>query len=428
MDFALFVVLNAVLLIRPEELLPEIAGLRLYLIAITGCLLTAGARLVTVLQPAELARRPITVCVLAVWAAGALSQVVRGQIGLAIEFATEFGKVVLYYLLLISVLDTPNRIRAFLTWIVVFVVVISGLGLLRYHGVIDFAVVQVLERKHSTADDEETVILQLQGTGIYSDPNDLCLILVTAALCALFRSVSAGSLIGRMLWLSPVALFGYAVNLTQSRGGVLGLGLAFLTSAYERLGWRKTLVLTVAMAPAGLLVGGRQGDISLSKGDTAHQRVELWSGGLIVLMTNPVTGIGVGRYPEEVGLVAHNSFVHAYVEEGLLGGTAFLGAFALAAAALHRTSPVGNPTLTRMRPFVLAMAVGYAGGAFSVSRNYVVPTYMVLGLCEAFLRLSRTAAPQWFRFDGRMILGLVGVGVAGLIGLKVVTQMLLSVG
>src|SRR5207302_81154 len=34
MSFALFIVLNAVLLIRPEDLLPEIAGTRLYLIVI----------------------------------------------------------------------------------------------------------------------------------------------------------------------------------------------------------------------------------------------------------------------------------------------------------------------------------------------------------------------------------------------------------
>ena len=37
MSFALFLVLNGVLLIRPEELFPEIAGLRLYLIVIVAC-------------------------------------------------------------------------------------------------------------------------------------------------------------------------------------------------------------------------------------------------------------------------------------------------------------------------------------------------------------------------------------------------------
>ena len=45
MNFAFFVLLNAVLLIRPEELVPDIAGLRLYLIALVLCTLTTLPRL-----------------------------------------------------------------------------------------------------------------------------------------------------------------------------------------------------------------------------------------------------------------------------------------------------------------------------------------------------------------------------------------------
>src|SRR4051794_35891200 len=101
MGFWLFLLLNTVLLIRPEELLPDIAGLRLYLMVISLCVLTAAPQLIDALQPHRLGERPITVCVLGVWCAGILSQVVRGQVGEALDFAGEFGKVVLYYLLLV---------------------------------------------------------------------------------------------------------------------------------------------------------------------------------------------------------------------------------------------------------------------------------------------------------------------------------------
>ena len=371
--------------------------------------------------------RPITVCVLGVWAAGTLSQLGAGQIGLAIDFAAGFGKVMLYYLLLVSVLDTPNRLRAFLGWIVAFVVLITALALLQYHGVIDMDTLKPMARKDYGANqEEENVILQLRATGIYNDPNDLCLLLVCGSLCALYRSVNTSGPIGRLLWLSPIALFGYAVTLTQSRGGLLGLGLAFATWAHGRFGWKRTLLLLVALSPTVLLLGGRQANMNFDKGDTAHERVELWANGLFALMQNPVTGIGVGRYGEEMGLVAHNSFVHAYVEMGFLGGTLFLGAFFLGALGLHRTKPGPNGRLALLRLFVLAIVVGYAGGIFSLSRNYMQQTYMTLGLAEVTLRLMRTNCPDWYRFDKRVIGGLAVLGLMSLIALKIFTNILVK--
>ena len=63
MDFALFIVLNAVLLIRPEDFFPELAGLRLYLVTISLNVLVALPKILRQLHPEELARRPITACV-----------------------------------------------------------------------------------------------------------------------------------------------------------------------------------------------------------------------------------------------------------------------------------------------------------------------------------------------------------------------------
>jgi putative inorganic carbon (hco3(-)) transporter len=430
MDFALFVILNAILLIRPEELQPDIAGLRLYLIVISLTTLSALPRLVQTLHPSELAKSPITVCVLGVWCAGILSQLVRGQFGLAADFAGEFGKVILYYLLLVSIIDTPGRLRAFLGWLIVFVVIISSLGLLQYHGMIDNDALRPLERK--TNFDEETgdyaVVNQLRSTGIYNDPNDLCLILVTGSICALYRATTAGGPALKVLWLAPIGLFGYAVILTQSRGGLLGLMVAVATWAYGRFGWKTGVLISTALLPAMMfLSGGRQTEIGAGS-DTAQARVHLWSEGLVAMMRNPITGIGPGEYAEEMSQVAHNSFVHAYVEMGLVGGSLFLGAFALSAVGPLRVNAGRNPRLLRLRPFLLAIIIGYAGGAFSLSRDYIVPTYMVLGLAEVFTRMAPTVPPTWFRTDGKLVLRILAVGVVGLVVLKVLTQALIVVG
>src|SRR5690242_2799044 len=98
MSFALFIALNAILLIRPEEIEPDIAGLRVYLVVITLNVVTALPALIARLRPDELARRPLTLLVLALLLATFLSQLVQGRVEESLEFSSEFGKVVVYYL------------------------------------------------------------------------------------------------------------------------------------------------------------------------------------------------------------------------------------------------------------------------------------------------------------------------------------------
>ena len=77
-----------------------------------------------------------------------------------------------------------------------------------------------------------------------------------------------------------------------------------------------------------ILFGGRQTNINMGGDDTMQERVQLWSEGLDLFREAPVFGIGYREYAEQVGQVAHNSFVHCYAELGFFGGTIFLAAFA----------------------------------------------------------------------------------------------------
>ncbi|MEO6810104.1 MAG: O-antigen ligase domain-containing protein, partial [Isosphaeraceae bacterium] len=142
------------------------------------------------------------------------------------------------------------------------------------------------------------------------------------------------------------------------------------------------------------LSGGRQTRLSTSEG-TAQGRMMLWIDGIRLLSHSPILGIGAGQYAEELGQVAHNSFVHANVELGLAGGTAFLTLFYLPIRTLQRISPrhaeILDPELARLRPFLMSMIVGYAVGLLSISRCYVVPTYMVAGFAAAYLRMVPVA-------------------------------------
>jgi O-Antigen ligase len=438
MDFALFVVLNAVLLIRPEELYPEIAGLRLYLIVITICLFVALPKILRQFSLDELKQRPITVCVLGLLGAATLSQLARGHLDVVEEFIPEFAKVIAYYLLLVAVIDSPRRFKWFLGFQVAFICVVATLGVLQHHEVIDFeALKPYLQRGVEKDTGEYVESFRMRSTGIFNDPNDLCLILVFGSICCLYQATSLRNRALQVLWLLPIGLFFYALILTQSRGGLLGLLAAVTALCYAKFGWKRTLPLVLLGAPALVLaIGGRQSDINLDGADTGHARIMLWAEGFGLMFSSPnfiLTGIGVMQLAEETGLVAHNSFVHAYVEMGVIGGTLFLGAFVTAMLTLlywpKIKKPRVPPELAAAWPFVIAIVAGYSAGVFSLSRNYTVTTYMCLGIATAFLALTvPQSAPIRYRVSQPWAKSMALVGIAGLVFLKFFTQFALIMG
>jgi hypothetical protein len=416
MSYASLALLTAVLFLRPEELFPELAGTRLYLLSIAAGLVLAAPGVLRQLSPADLRWQPVTLGVFGLLATGVLSHLMRGRTAMAEEFAGEFGKVVLFYLLLVAVLDTRRKLDAYLGWLVALVLGVSALALMQHHGYIDWEALAPVEQADVNDDGEVISYPRLRGTGIFNDPNDLCLALGIGIVCALYRGFETPNLLARLCWLAPIGAFLYAFTLTKSRGGMLGLGAAAVAFVVMRYGTKKGLLLLLVLLPAAAAVfAGRQTNITLGEG-TGQERIRLWSDGLELLFNmNPVTGIGPGEYAEELPQVAHNSFVHAYVETGLVGGTVFLGVFAVAALALRDAARL-EPGLPA---FLFAMAVGYVVGMLSLSRNYVVPTALVLGLATAYLNVAEGDPPDWYRVDARLLKRLAILGVAGLIGVKV---------
>jgi len=428
--FRLFLLLNAVLLLRPEDLWPSLIGLHLYQAVIAVCLIATAPRLVEQFFPRALADRPVTVCVLGFLVAIGLSLAVQGRVGEAAWLGTEFAKVVAYFLLLVAVVDRPERVRAFMGWLVLLVGVLATLALLQFHGMIDVPAMRPVEQaEYDDFGELITSYPRLRSFGLFQDPNDLCLILTAGTLCCLARSTVAWGL-GKVLWLLPIGLFAYALMLTQSRGGLLGLAAGLGALAFVRWGPRLGIPLA-AVGMVGLLAvfGGRQANISLSGSDTAQDRLRLWAEGLTALVRNPVTGIGAGQYEEEMGQVAHNSFVHAFVELGIPGGILYAGMFLVAAWSLYRLPRYANfwvhdEEFTALRPFVLAMVVAWAAGTFSLSRNYVVPTYLVLGLATAYVSVALPDPPEEYRLNRTLVVRLILFGLGLLVFLKLFTQLL----
>lgn len=82
--------------------------------------------------------------------------------------------------------------------------------------------------------------------------------------------------------------------------------------------------------------------------------------------------------------MAHNSFVHAFVELGLVGGSCFLALFHLPFWSLCRPPTAAERgaggDLVGFRPYLAGLLAGYAAGMFSLSRCYSIPTYTKPGI------------------------------------------------
>src|SRR5262249_37798941 len=113
----------------------------------------------------------------------------------------------------------------------------------------------------------------------------------------------------------------------------------------------------------------------------------------------PIFGIGQMDFDDKVGygLVAHNSFVHSWTELGFFGGTAFLSVWYL---PLWRLNQLGSPRhrffdpeQKRLYPYMMVLVTAYAAGMLSISRAYIMPSYLLPGLAVAYLRMTAVHPP-----------------------------------
>ncbi len=114
--FVLFMLVNAVLFIRPSEFVPDIKGLEIYSYLIVPCLLLSFPVLLQQLDLNRLQAAPTTAGVLFFLGAVVLSNLANLNVAESWEHGLIFLKVTLYYLLLVGLVTTPSRLRTFLWW------------------------------------------------------------------------------------------------------------------------------------------------------------------------------------------------------------------------------------------------------------------------------------------------------------------------
>ena len=202
--FALFILLNATLFVRPAEIVPSLEGWPIY--AVIATLAVAIAR-----------RRSFrnSRCVRCSIGRSRLRRCLAGRGGFLAPLQLlhlgrrHRGTGILQGRHLLPAARRRDRQcphSALLGWLVALTVVATGLAVLQYHGLIDIPALAAIEQG---AIDPETgdaiVVMRLVSTGIFNDPNDLCLLLIVAIAACVHGLEDRRWNSWRMLWIRRCA-------------------------------------------------------------------------------------------------------------------------------------------------------------------------------------------------------------------------------
>jgi O-antigen ligase len=263
-----------------------------------------------------------------------------GAIGV---FKDLYMKVMLIFLLMVNVLTSPKRIER-LTWLVVV-----ASGYIGFRAVLDYARgVNLVENG------------RVKGaiSGIFGNPNDLAMNMVSVLPLALFIAMRPGRT-GRRLFGLLAALFMLgAIVATHSRSGAVGLAamaivlVSFAIRTRPGLVFGSALLLVLAMPLAPASYWERIASITdASKDETGSReaRKNLLRESTQAFLENPLTGVGAGQFKNwnpqgrvEPWREAHDVFLQVGSELGIGGLTLFV--FLIARAGL---SVVGTRRLLR---------------------------------------------------------------------------------
>jgi hypothetical protein len=261
--------------------------------------------------------------------------------------------------------------------------------------------------------------------GVLQDPNELSLAGSVGLPLAFALGASRKKTLGRhVLSALTFALVLFCAILTSSRGGQLVFLTVLGTYAVKRFG-AKGLVLGVVLAAPLLLVSGRNGEEASS---STLERLDCWASALSIWRSHPILGVGLGRFTEYNYMTAHNSYLLALSELGIMGMFLFSSILYLSAkiplAVLRDVDSVSaedGDTLAGasiVRPWAIGLIAAFAGlaaGIFFLSFTYHYVLWIYIGLSGALYSAVRAHHPSF-----RVHLGMTDIAIVLAIDMAII--------
>jgi len=287
----------------------------------------------------------------------------------------EFGKVILCYAVILLVVRQEKGFRFILWTIFLCAAWMAFNGILQIQTGYGFGDSVPLWRS-------EYNVFQIRAFGIFNDPNDLCLvfILVLPLLYSEFRVASNAVIKWSAFALMPLMIT--AVWLTNSRGGIMGIfGMVVGYAILKTKGIKRWISILIPGMIISIFAPSR---FSSQQSGVDIGRVDAWGIGLQEFLHHPIFGIGYGYFIEiGGGKVAHNSYVHALTEMGLVGYMPWFILIFITMTHLCRAINF-NSSIQRKDQFHLiglfSALSGYLTSIYFLSRCYNYVLYILLAL------------------------------------------------
>ncbi|MDE2009682.1 MAG: O-antigen ligase family protein, partial [Candidatus Omnitrophica bacterium] len=230
---------------------------------------------------------------------------------------------------------------------------------------------------------------RITWVSIFNDPNDLALTFAVASGIVLAFIFGKARFFQRAAAIVLLGYLFYGIYLTNSRGGLLALMATIFFYAVIRT--RKFFlggVIGVLGAIAVFAFGPSREALMSAQEASANERIQLWYQGILMLKSNPLFGVGYNMFANIEPLTAHNSYVLAAAELGLVGLFFWM--------ALIYSSFKGLALVSRhdegLKTYALGLQsglVGFCAAAFFLSRTYVILPYLIFALSGSLLYIAQ---------------------------------------
>ena len=249
--------------------------------------------------------------------------------------------------------------------------------------------------------------LRITYLGFLADPNDLGMFMVMSIPLIFYFKEKIPSILRFTVW-GGIGFIMYGIYLTNSRGTLLATLSLVAFWFWRKYGTTKSFLIGLASSPVLLVVMSSFREIS-AEGESAQGRLDAWYAGIEMLTGSPLFGVGQGAFIEYNRLTAHNSFVLAFAELGVIGCFIWVAMLVVTVISLININkqnylPEGF-ACTHLQQHVmhqeartaitlLYSMIGFMVSGFFLSRTYIPILYLYLGLSAACFGRVLIAFPK----------------------------------
>ncbi len=296
-------------------------------------------------------------------------------------------------------------------------------------------------------------IYRIKGQNLIDDPNDFAQLIVTVIPLVFIFWRRKRIFLNLFIVILPVCFLLYGAFLTHSRGFLLAFLAVLTMAARRRIGTIPSLIAAAVLFAGATVVnftGGRE-----ISADAGSGRMALWGGGLGLLKSHPLFGVGFGRLSEYLGLTAHNSIVACAAELGLFGlycwclflTPSLRNIYVLASPGkviegeTNQPEPASlpwqpaemfkNPNIQRLEKaevnrlgeLALLSFTGFLTAGFFLSRGLVLTFFLLGGITEVLyqMALQHKMVPARMKF-GRVLMYSGIVSVSLLVAIEIIIR------